>query len=499
MALDVGTLVNVTARIAAGASPRLPFGRGLLVTVNDDLPAGGNNKAQLFTSISAVGEVVDSDSDIYKDAAVWFSADPRPQGLYIGRWASEDIGTVIRGGTVDVAAGDSPLNANNGTFMVNGQTVTVDLTSQSTYADIATTVETALAALGGVFAGVDFVYDAANDRFVLTLASGAVITDGVFSDTADTSDTDIATALGMSASAEPTYLQGSDEETIAEGVQAMVDLAVGGDPRCVMLGRDAPLTYGTPTVDTRNALAVHAQASAMHYAMFITEEAALITGDTTSHKATAFDAQRQYVTTLYSEAGLRSDIGLMAEMSAQNFDQPNSIITPHPKTLPGVSPVDLSPNERLELKRQRCNAYARVGSDGALLGGWTSRTGYWLDAVWWLDWMQNELELTIWDGMRRARRFTNALLLDALTTAMRKGVRSGGIQPGRSVSADTKANIASTTGDVNFDGVLPLGYLIYIPTTRTSSDLANRIGRFNIWCTGSEAIHEVFGDLEFTN
>ena len=93
MALNVSTFVDITTRISAGGVPRGQFGRGLLVTVDDTLAAGGSGKVQVFADNNAVSDTFDG--DVADDAAVWFSADSPPKPLYVGRWANAAVGTTL--------------------------------------------------------------------------------------------------------------------------------------------------------------------------------------------------------------------------------------------------------------------------------------------------------------------------------------------------------------------------------------------------------------------
>ena len=117
-------------------------------------------------------------------------------------------------------------------------------------------------------------------------------------------------------------------------------------------------------------------------------------------------------------------------------------------------------------------------------------------------WIRNELELNIWNAARASRRLTVAILGSAIDSVMRKGVRNGGIQPGRTVRGSTKADIIATTGNQAFDGVLSAGYLVHIGALadQTQVDIDNRMAPpIKIWAKGSEAIHRADVDLVFQN
>ena len=85
------------------------------------------------------GEAVDG-------AAVWFSADPPPKSLYIGRWATTDVATTLRGGSPAVI-GD--LSIANATFTVAENNVTANLSAATTYAAVATTLQALIRTAGG--------------------------------------------------------------------------------------------------------------------------------------------------------------------------------------------------------------------------------------------------------------------------------------------------------------------------------------------------------------
>ena len=152
---------------------------------------------------------------------------------------------------------------------------------------------------------------------------------------------------------------------------------------------------------------------------------------------------------------------------------------------------------RRELERKRTNVYTTVGGSPALVGGYSGRAGSWADAVWFLLFLKNELEISIFNAQRASRRFNTAILTDTITGVMEVAVRSGGAMPGGRVNASTKQDIISTTGNNDFDGVLVAGYLLWVEQASARSDLdrENRTARFKAWLSPSDAIHSVIGDL----
>ena len=640
--LPISTFVDVSTAIQAGGVLRTEFGTGLLVTTDDALPAGGSAKAQVFRDIDAVNAVFDA-GDAFDGASVWFSADPSPKSLYIGRWAPTDVSTVVMGGT---PAAVSAIAVANGSFRVGDDDVTVNLSSASTYAAIASAIETSLAtggisdvnltAMGSGYAtapavgftgggglgatatatisgtvsaiavatggsgyvggtttatitggggsgatasatvllgvvtaiavtnggagysgaptvtivdsggggtgatatatisaevttvtvtapgtgyssaptvtftggggtgaaatallsdialqGATFAYT--GNVFVLTLAGAENV--GFFRAHSAGTGTDISGLLGMTAAADGVNRPGHDAESVTDAIGEMVGLASGSTPVALMLADDAPLVVGA--ADTREAVAAYAQAGDYVFGLLDTSAQALVPGDSVSHSAMVFSRGQSHVDPTYSATGRRPDIGLLALLSSQDLNQPASIITPHLKTLPGVSSTNITETQRLELQRKRTNVYTDVGGLPSLVGGYTGRAGSWADAVWWLLWLKNEVELSVFNAQRASRRFNTAILTDTLTQNMRTAVQSGGAQPGGRVNAGVRDSIRSVTGNYEFDGTLTAGYLIWVEQQSARSDLdrENRIGRFRIWVAPADAIHQVVGTI----
>ena len=238
------------------------------------------------------------------------------------------------------------------------------------------------------------------NRFLLTLASASAINPPYFGP--PTAGTDVSAAIGFAQADSPTYLLGHDTETLTGALGELQALASGAV--AVMLAGDVPLTVGA--VDTRTAAAAWAQGGDYVFGLLETAAQALVTNDLTSHSALAFSRNQGQVASVFDNAGAMPDVGLLALMSSQRLNQPASILTAHAKALPGVLASDITPTQYEELARKRVNIVTRVGGLSRLVGGYTSRAGYWLDATWWLLWMKNEMELAVWNAMGSSRRLT---------------------------------------------------------------------------------------------
>ena len=277
-----------------------------------------------------------------------------------------DADTSLRGGTPGAV---TDLDQANSSFVLDGNTVTVNLTTGATYAAKATLIQTQIVALGGIFTGATFVYD--TDAFLLTLAGSDAIPGSVFSDTAVGTDTDIAALLGMTAASGASYRQGHAAETIGSAIDEIVALATTGAPVALMLDADVPANFGT--VNTRAALAAYAEANGFIYALLDTAEQAVTTGDTTSQTYGVFNRQQGQVAAVYSEPGQHPDVGLLALLSGQRLDETGSLVNPQGKPLPRRRA-----NHRLAHPARRAREEARLclydRGWHPVVSGWPDRT-----------------------------------------------------------------------------------------------------------------------------
>ena len=336
--------------------------------------------------------------------------------------------------------------------------------------------------------GASFTFS--NSVFVLTLAGPAAF-DQRFSTASDGSGTDISALLGMGTGAQ--YVQGSSMESATEAIAAAIDFGTAGAPVAIMLCRDL-FDVGDSLWES---VAAWAQGGDYVFGLLDTSDQALVANDDSSLVANAFERSQDKVFPFYSMSGERPDVGGLALLSAQRLDLPSSIITAHLKALPNVQPTQITETQRAELERKRTNIYTTIGGLPALLGGYSARAGSWIDAVWWLLWLKNEMSTNIYNSQRSSRRFATVQLTDVIHEVMASAIRNGGVQQGGRVSSQIQSDIRSTTGNEDFNGRLPSGYLAWVesPAVRSQLDRENRIGRFKVWVAPADAIHKVTGDI----
>ena len=495
----INDVVRVSATIRGGGVAVDAFGGGLIITTDATLPAGGNGKIAKFSSLAAVREVFGDTTSPALAAAAWFGVDPSPGRLWIGRWAHVDVATRLIGGTVSVGADAAPLNANNASFTVNGQTVSgLDLsgTDHDTYAEIATDIQTAIVALGGIFEGATFAF--ADNRFTLTLSGGNVITPEFGTATDENGmivGTDISAALAMTTAAGAVYRQGHDAETL-QGALAEFEEQLPGF-YFLMLDSGVPAMFGAGA-STARSLAAAAAGGRYQYAMLGSGDSVLTVNESDSELAvvSALGSGRAFGNWQRRPGHLA--VGAAARMSAQDLSNGGRVVNPNLRELAGITPDEITDTQAEELTRKRINYYVnRLGRPG-YTAGWTFDPDEWIDARMLVDWLAWELELAIFTLLSTEDLVPQtiagmATLRETINAVMEKGVRSGGIAPGM-VSSTVAGEIRSTTGNRSFNGFLSNGYLTHIGSlaNQTQTDRVRRLAPPAIvWAKGSGAVNFV--------
>ena len=489
MPFDIRDVVRVTSTIQASVEPTVDLGRTLFLTVDSSvLNAGGAGKIRTYTRFSEVADDFGATTEPYIAAQRYFAQDPFPRNLLIGRWASAEVFSQILGGAPGTLATLQAIST--GSFVFGGEAATtVDLSSASSLADVATVIQAALRATPFDLAAATVTYNSSPSRFVVSTGEH-VTTYGLFS--AHTTGADLAGPLGLDTASGARYLQGSAAETVSEAYDNLDQIDSSWHQIVI-----EDQYNGTQTmIDTIS------WTEASNRKIFFAESnetAALTVAETASFaaRATALEPERTIGT--WDDQIDYKAASVAARYSSIDFRVPGSLITGKFKKLPGTASTNLTTTQKQELTRKRWNYYETIYAEGTALA-----PGVWGDVIIWLDWIQSEIETTVYNHIFSANRipYTPAGvggIKEVIEAACQGGVRNGGIAPG-TVSPTMAADIRQATEDADFDGVLTNGYLVFVPPVaeQTQTQRASRSSPpFRVWLKGSNAVHFVTVDLRF--
>lgn len=497
----ISKIVRVTSQITGGGVLRRDFGIMMFITTDDSVLGTGSNRILTVTdtddaSVFAVGTEPRSAMDIL------YQQEPFPKNTVLGRWNNAASKGQIWGVAPSTFA---VLNViSDASFECLGEDFTaVDLTVPADLAGIATAIQNELqTSVQAQLVAATCVYNTTEGRFdVETGTTGDAATITVFSTTDPLVGTDVSILLGLDSNA--TVNQGLDAETITEAIEAIIVLD------------DAPyfITVENTITDFATLDEVRTWVSSRPYMFFMDnlEAGALTPGESASVLAQFFVLEPPRVAGLWSATGDYKALSFAGRYSSVNFNGANTIITGNLKELPGTTADDITKTEQGALEEKYSNYYAPFFSTGSpsvngVYNGTTLKPNVWIDVRYFLDWAVNAVRVDVFNLLRNSNKVPQtesgvAAIQGVIETIMTQAIRNGGIAPGQ-VSAAMELDIQNSTGNIDFDGFLTKGYLVFAPgiATMSQSDRNQRKAPpFKVWMKGSGAIQEVEIALIFEN
>ena len=245
--------------------------------------------------------------------------------------------------------------------------------------------------------------------------------------------------------------EGSGPESLADVVGELLDYTTW---------------YGLFIADTHTteeALAVSAlieAASPTRIVAWTSQDAnEIVSGsETLGSKLKALGYNRSIV--MYSSATPYAAMSLLGRMATVNFEGSNTAITLKFKQCPGVVAENLTASQYAVLKGNNVNVFAAFQNDTSILQEGVCSSGWFIDEVHGLDWLQNRVETDLWNLL-----YTSATkvgqdeagitqLVATVTKSLTQGVRNHLLAPGV-WNGDSFG--ALTTGDT-----LSSGFYVYI-------------------------------------
>ncbi len=503
---NVSRFVRVTASIAGRGLARREFGIGLFLTLDDTLGSGAG-RAGIYSDIDEVAAAFPVGSEPRLAAQAWFSQSPFPKPLVIGRWFQVDAPAIVNGARLGVLSAIQAVT--DGTLVMNGEDVSgLDFSSATSFADVATTLQTTLRATSETnLDQVNVAFNAVSGGFDLTTTTDGNTATLTLATTIDPlSGTDVSSLLGLSESAGAAIKQqGVSAELVEDALDILQDLR----PEWYFITLDKDMN------DTQAVLDVSAWTQPREY-MFSAESnsvSVLITNEAASIPAQLFALSPERTFLTWSRTADYKSVSIAARFSSVNFNGNNTLITGHLKELPGRIADDLNSTELAELDRKRLNYFITiVGSGGqssvnAYVNAWAFRDPVFVDARYWLDWLVNAVQINVFNALQRTptavpqTEFGVSVITRAIEQAGDQGVRNGGAAPG-TLSVPLTADVQQTTGNLDFNGFLAKGFLVY-STPIALQPQTNRDARmsppFRMWVKSSGAIHTADIAITFEN
>lgn len=488
-ALSVSDVVNVDVTISPLATGYSNFGLPLVLGSSSVIDVAERLRA--YSTIDQVAADFGYLAPEYQWALLYFSQNPRPNQLYIGRWAQSAVAGVLRGGVRSAA---QRLISNYTSINNGGMVISVDgtprtlsslnFTNVTNLNGVASIVQTALRVTNP---NANVTWDAVQNRF--TVQSGTTgPSSQVLYGTAPGSGTDISAIMGLQTGVASLPVAGQNAESFIQAVQTLAD--VSSKWYFVSAATATP-----PANSDHLAAAAYIEASGRSRQYHITTQDPL-TLDSTS----ALDIASQLKSFNYSKThtqfsstnpyAVASFIGRAATV---NFEGSNTTITLKFKQEPGVQAEFLTETQAQTLRSKNCDVFVQYDNDTAIIQESKMANGYFFDEVHGIDWMQNKVQVDLFNLFYQSTTKIPQtdpgmnLIVNCINNSLEAGVRNGLIAPGQ-WNADG-------FGQLERGETLTRGYYVYCPPVafQAQADREQRIA------PPIQAAVKFAGAVHFTN
>jgi len=380
MSLSLDTVVDVTINISPQSPAAQGFGKALLLGQATVL--GLYQRVKEYASITEVGVDFITSTEEYKGAAIWFSQKKKPKTIKIGRRFLAAQAGQLRGGTGATQTIATYTAITDGIFdiTINGTNRVIDavnFTGDTTMADVAATIQTALqVALASTLCTWD------GTRFIITSPTTGIASIVLFAVAGTGTGVELSTMLKLTVDDDARSVNGIaiEDQTAALNASAIFDPDFYGITN----------TKAASVQDEKDTAAWAQSVKKVHFYTtnnIDTYDSAVTTDLFYFLKNLGYD----YAFGQFSSASPYAAVSSMAKGLTVNLDLPNSAITLNLKTLPGVSVDDLTSTQVTNIKAKNGNVYVNIGSSPALTEG-RMANGRFFDEVMGLDWLEARLK-----------------------------------------------------------------------------------------------------------
>lgn len=487
MTIPVSKVVKVNILTSPTFPARKGFGLLLIVGTSTKLPVG--QRIRFYSDMDGVAADFSSTDEEYKAAQIFFGQSPRPGELAIGRrFAAAAPGELLGSVSTYETSVAAWQAITSGGFKINidGTLRTVSALNFSADANlnaIASRIQTALVAAGATGATVTFD----GTRFIVrsgTTGTSSTVDYAVAPD----SGPDISAKLGLNAAGLGLKSAGVAVETISTSLDALQTYD----------GSWYGLSF-TNEVTEQNLKDAAAWVSSRTKVLGYTTKASNVQDAAASNDIATFfkDSMYRRVLGVWDANDDYAAISALARAFTVNFNEQNSTLTLKFKTLPGITPGNISESQRLALVAKKINYYTYFGTSAMLAEG-VMADGTFFDEVHGLDWLQNAIETNVFGFLytRKTKvpqtdKGVQQIVLQ-VEKAMKEGVNNGLLAPGMWNG--------EPLGEIDTGDFLPKGFYIYaqpVAQQNQSDREARKAPPIQVLAKGAGAIHFVDCTINF--
>jgi len=480
--LPVSKLIAVAVSLATPAAQAPNFNSGLVV--GDSNVINVKDRLRQYSSLTAVGSDFGTNAPEYLAAKDWFSQNPQPTTLYVGRWAKTSTSGLILGAAL-TALQQAIANwtaINNGGFHItvdggaNTNVTGLNFAAAGNLNAVAAIIQTGIQALGGSFAAVTCKWNASTGQFQITSGTSGA-SSSVSALTAPIAGTDISGAgfLGMTAALAAEVVNGIVAETALTAVTILDSLTT----QWYGLGFAAGVSNADIVDADYMAIAGYIEAASNPHIFAVTtsDATALDLGDTTSIGAQLKAADFNRTGATWSSQDPYAGISELARLLTVNYAGSNTAITLAWKQLPGVTAEILTLQQSDALDANNYSYFAQFTNSTSVIVNGTVASGHFYDEIVGVDALAATIQTNAYNQLLTTQ--TKIPQTDSGMNTIATGIEgscqqfvtNGVLAPGPWTSAGFGQ---LTTGEF-----LAQGYYVYAPPIANQSQ-AQRAARISV-------------------
>jgi hypothetical protein len=447
--LSVSGIVNVAVYLTPVAAGYQSFGSHLIIGPSAVIDTA--ERVRLYRTIDEIANEFGTTAPEYLAAVLHFSQNPRPNQLFLGKWAQTATSGVLHGGVLTPVEQDmatwAAITSGSLTISINGaaaQALTgLNFSAQTNLNGVASIISAALT-------NANVFWNDVYDRFdVISDTTGASSTIGYA--TTPGAGTNLGPLLKItSTTAGAAPVAGIVAETPLVAAQACANAS----------GQWYALSWAfatPPTDDQLIDVAAYIEGSARNRIMGVTTQSSSALDSLSvldiGSRLKALRYKRTFVQ--YSSRSLFAAVSSLARGLTTDFEANNTAMTLMFKQNPGVEAESLTEQQAATLAAKNINVFVNYDNDTAILQHGKMANGYFFDEVHGTDWLANALQTDLWNVLYTTPTKipqTDPGINQLVTTASRtcaRAVNNGLVAPGVWGGPDIgalKTGMAMTTG-----------------------------------------------------
>jgi hypothetical protein len=394
--LSVSNVVNVDVFISPLAAGYRNFGTLLVITPEDVIDVG--ERVRYYSNIDEVIEEFGGTGPAYEAGLLYFSQLPRPNALYVGRWAQANTSAVLHGGILAVADLDMATWAaiTTGSLILNIGGTDQPLSGLN-FAST-TNMNQVAAVIQAAGTGYTVTWDAAYERFdIKTTAKGPTAVIGYGKPITPASGVDISSKAKLRQGEANAPIIGVLAETPLAAVQACADRSA--EWYAVAMAHDPKQVLVDPTDNELVDISAYIEGSERNRLHIITAQKSAVLDPLNAtdicSRLKALRYMRSF--TQYSSTNPNAAVSAFGRAATVDFEANNTTMTLKFKQEPGVGVEVLTETQNKILRSKNGNVFVLYDNDTAILQEGVMANGFFFDEVHNSDWYANALQYDVWN------------------------------------------------------------------------------------------------------